>query len=119
MSVTCTCTGKVLAVPTPCPVHWPEGVVKLMEAGAAKANAKGVSMLSREQFEAIKAEVQKLKVLEMPEISTDGATWNKALDAAVAFIGTMLVMKVEVAPTATATGTLEGLDGLGRRVGEG
>ena len=26
-----------------------------------------------------------------------------------------LVMKVEVAPTATATGTLEGLDGLGRR----
>lgn len=111
--MTCTCAGKVLAVPTPCPIHWPEGVVKLMEAGAAKANAKGVPMLSREQF----AELEKvIGAIQTPQLSTsytDG--WTNALLVALDAIRSNLVMKVEVAPTATATGTIEGLDGLGRR----
>ncbi len=111
--MTCTCTGKVLAVPTPCPVHWPEGIVRLMEAGAAKANAKGVSMLSREQFEAVEKVVSALRAPLLSTSYTDG--WTNALLVALDAIRSNLVMKVEVAPTATATGTIEGLDGLGRR----
>ena len=114
MSVTCTCTGKVLAVPAPCPVHWPDGVVKLMSAAAAKANAKGVPMLTGEQFEAIKAVAG-----AVPVPAGDAIAWVKAIASVLDAIQSQLVVKVEVSPTATATGTIEGLDGLGRRVGQG
>lgn len=117
--MTCTCAGKVLAVPTPCPVHWPEGIVKLMEAGAAKANAKGVPMLSREQFEAVERVVNKVRELDGTPDPVFDRGWVAALGAALDAIQSQLVMKVEVAPTATATGTIEGLDGLGRRGQEG
>ena len=111
--MTCTCTGKVLAVPTPCPVHWPEGVVKLMEAGAAKANAKGVPMLTREQFEAVENVAMDLVKGEYPSNFEFG--WDEAIAAVLHAVKSHLVLKVEVAPTAQATGTLTGLDGLGRR----
>lgn len=115
--MTCACAGKVLAVPTPCPVHWPEGIVKLMEAGAARANAKGVPMLSREQFEAVEKVALDLVKGEYPSNFEFG--WDEAIAAVLDAIRSNLVMRVEVSPTATATGTIEGLDGLGRRVGEG
>lgn len=115
--MTCACTGKVLAVPTPCPVHWPEGVVKLMEAGAAKANAKGVPMLSHEQLEAVEKVIDAIPHPAVADKYANG--WFNAIAAVLGAVRNNLVMKVEVAPTATATGTIEGLDGLGRRVGEG
>lgn len=116
--MTCTCTGKVLAVPAPCPVHWPDGVVKLMNAAAAKANAKGVPMLTGEQFEAVERVVNKVRELDGTPDPVFDRGWVAALSAALDAIQSQLVVKVEVAPTATATGTIEGLDGLGRRVGE-
>ena len=117
--MTCTCTDKVLSVPAPCPVHWPDGVVRLIEAGAAKANAKGVPMLSREQFEAVERVVNKVRQLDGTPDPVFDRGWVAALGAALDAIRSELVLKVEVAPAATATGTIEGLDGLGRRVGQG
>lgn len=114
--MTRTCTGKVSAVPTPCPVHWPDGVVKVMNAAAAKANAKGVPMLSREQFEAVERVVNAVVATRAPN---EPLGWYTAASTLLHAIQSQLVVKVEVAPTATATGTIEGLDGLGRRVGQG
>lgn len=111
----CTCTERVShEIPAPCPVHWPDGVVKLMEAAASKANAEGVPMLSREQFEAVEKVALDLVKGEYPSSFEFG--WDEAIAAVLHAIQSQLVMKVEVAPTATATGTIEG---LGRRVGEG
>lgn len=73
-------------------------------------------MLSREQFEAVEKVVNGLS---HPTIAGDYAMgWTTALAVVVDAIRSELVVKVEVSPTATATGTIEGLDGLGRRVGE-
>lgn len=69
--------------------------------------------LSREQFEAVE---KVIGAIQTPPLSTsymDG--WTNALLVALDAIRSNLVIKVEVAPTATATGTIEGLDGLGRR----
>ena len=114
--MTCTCTDKVLSVPAPCPVHWPDGVVRLIEAGAAKANAKGVPMLSREQFEAVEKVVNAVVATRAPN---EPLGWYTAASTLLRAIESQLVLSVEVSPTATATGTIEGLDGLGRRVGQG
>lgn len=115
--MTCTCAGKVLAVPAPCPVHWPDGVVKLMEEAAAKANAKGAGMLTGEQFEKVKDVI--LSVETIATSATSIAALNAFVIDVLDAIKSQLVLKVEVSPTATATGTIEGLDGLGRRVGQG
>lgn len=89
-----------------------------MEEAAAKANAKGVPMLSREQFEAIEKVMREVPAqLGVHGLGVFG--WAAATDAFLDAIQSQLVMKVEVSPTATATGTIEGLDGLGRRVGQG
>lgn len=73
-------------------------------------------MLSREQF----AELEKvIDAIPHPTIADKYANgWFNAIASMLDAIRRELVVKVEVAPTATATGTLEGLDGLGRRVGE-
>ena len=76
-----------------------------------------VTGLSREQLEAVE---KVIGAIQTPQLSTsymDG--WTNALLVALDAIRSQLVMKVEVAPTATATGTIEGLDGLGRRGQEG
>ena len=76
-----------------------------------------VTGLSREQLEAVE---KVIGAIQTPQLSTsymDG--WTNALLVALDAIRSQLVMKVEVAPTATATGTIEGLDGLGRRAGDG
>lgn len=76
-------------------------------------------MLSREQFEAVEKVIASVPPLVPPNSGPFSAGWAAALNYAVDAIRSQLVMKVEVSPTATATGTIEGLDGLGRRVGQG
>jgi len=75
-------------------------------------------MLSREQFEAVKAIAAELRDIDSSPGPLFSWGWAKALDVIVERIESELVLKVEVAPTATATGAIEGLDGLGRRVGQ-
>jgi hypothetical protein len=75
-----------------------------------------VTQLSREQYEAIE---EVISAVPVPTTASDYAQgWVTAVASLLDAIRRELVVKVEVAPTATATGTLEGLDGLGRRVGE-
>lgn len=70
-------------------------------------------MLSREQYEAIEEVVGAVPV---PTTASDYAQgWVTAVASVLNAIRSMVILKVEVAPTATATGTIEGLDGLGRR----
>ena len=73
-------------------------------------------MLSREQFEAVERVI--LSVETIATSATSIAVLNAFVTDVLDAIQSQLVMRVEVSPTATATGTLEGLDGLGRRVGE-
>ena len=72
-------------------------------------------MLSREQFEAVKAVVTEMRDIDSSPGPLFTWGWKKALDVVLKRIEAELVVKVEVSPTATATGTIEGLDGLGRR----
>ena len=75
-----------------------------------------MTQLSREQYEAIE---EVIGAVPVPTTASDYAQgWVTAVASVLDAIRRNLVVKVEVAPTATATGTLEGLDGLGRRVGE-
>ena len=69
--------------------------------------------LSREQFEAVEKVINAIPHPTVADKYANG--WFNAIAAVLDAIRSNLVMKVEVAPTATATGTLEGLDGLGRR----
>ena len=70
-------------------------------------------MLSREQYEAIEEVVGAVPV---PTTASDYAQgWVTAVASVLNAIRSMVILKVEVAPAATATGTIEGLDGLGRR----
>ena len=78
-----------------------------------------VTGLSREQFEAVERVVASLPPLVPSGSGPFSDGWAAALSAVVDAIQSQLVVKVEVAPTATATGAIEGLDGLGRRVGNG
>lgn len=75
--------------------------------------------MSPEQFAEVERVVGALRELDGTPDPVFDRGWVAALGAALDAIRSNLVMKVEVAPTATATGTLEGLDGLGRRAGEG
>jgi hypothetical protein len=71
-------------------------------------------MLSREQYEAVE-KVARGVPSQMGSGGLGQVGWELAVDFILNAIRAKLVMKVEVSPTATATGTLEGLDGLGRR----
>ena len=75
-----------------------------------------MSGLSREQFEAVERVVNAVVATRAPD---EPLGWFTAASTILNAIRAELVLKVDVAPTATATGTIEGLDGLGRRVGQG
>ena len=66
-----------------------------------------------EQFKVIEALSETLPV---PTAATDYRMgWLNGIVVLLDAIRRELVIKVDVSPTATATGTIEGLDGLGRR----
>ena len=78
-----------------------------------RAGGVSVTGLSREQFEAVEKVINAIPHPTVADKYANG--WFSAIAAVLGAVRNNLVMKVEVAPTATATGTLEGLDGLGRR----
>lgn len=72
-------------------------------------------MLSREQF----AEVEKvINAFVATRGPSEPLGWYTAASTLLHAIQSQLVVKVEVSPNATATGAIEGLEELGRRVGE-
>lgn len=68
--------------------------------------------LSREQFEEVEKVVNAFVATRGP---SEPLGWYTAASTLLHAIRSQLVVKVDVAPTATATGTIEGLDALGRR----
>lgn len=65
----CTCSPGP-HVPQPCPVHWPEFVLRSVEAGAAKSNAV-VDQLARDRETIATAALDAMKDLIIGALDTD------------------------------------------------